>query len=83
MGEGIAGTFSVKADNEVQWIFEVRHLQSSQGFEPLHSTHSADAAVLLKVVANLILVELLMEICTKLERELHKKVEVLGSLTLS
>ena len=29
MGEGFAGTFSVKADEEVQWIFEVRHLQSS------------------------------------------------------
>ena len=43
----------------------------------------AVAAFLLKVVANLILVELLVEICTKLERELHKKIEVLGSLTLA
>ena len=29
MGEGTSGTSSVKADDEVQWILEVRHLQSS------------------------------------------------------
>ena len=43
----------------------------------------AIAAILLELVANLVLVELLMEICTKLEREFHKKVEILGGLTLS
>ena len=29
MGEGTAGTSSVRTDDEVQWIFDVRHLQSS------------------------------------------------------
>ena len=29
MGEGTAGTASVIVEDEVQWIFEVRHLQSS------------------------------------------------------
>ena len=43
----------------------------------------AVAAVLLKVVANLVLVELIVEICTKLERELHNNIEILGSLTLA
>ena len=43
----------------------------------------AIAAILLEFVANLVLVELLMEICTKLEREFQKKVEILGGLTLS
>ena len=43
----------------------------------------AIAAILLKLVADFILVELLREICTKLERELHNKIEVLGSLALS
>ena len=43
----------------------------------------ACAAILLELVANLVLVELLMEICTKLEREFHNIVEVLGGLTLS
>ena len=40
----------------------------------------AIAAILLELVAGLVLVELLMKICTKLERELHKKIEVLGTL---
>ena len=43
----------------------------------------AIAAILLELVADLVLVELLMEICTKLEREFHKIVEILGGLTLS
>ena len=29
MGEGTAGKISVDVEDEVQWIFEVRHLQSS------------------------------------------------------
>ena len=37
------------------------------------------AIVLLKVVTDLVLVELLMRICTNLERELHNKIEVLGT----
>ena len=43
----------------------------------------AIAEILLKLVADLVLVEHLMEICTKLEREFHKKIEILGDLTLS
>ena len=43
----------------------------------------ASAAILLELVANLVFVELLMKICSKLEREFHKIVEILGGLTLS
>ena len=39
----------------------------------------AIAAIPLELAADLVLVELLMKICTKLERELHKKIEVLGT----
>ena len=43
----------------------------------------AIAAILLKLVANLVFVELLMKVGSKLEREFHKIVEILGVLTLS
>ena len=44
---------------------------------------SAIAIVLLELEADLVLVELLVEINTKLEREFHKIIEILGSLTLA
>ena len=43
----------------------------------------ASAAILLELVANLVLVELLMKFCSKLEREFHVIVEILGSLTFA
>ena len=41
----------------------------------------ASAAILLELVANLVFVELLMKVGSKLEREFHKIVEILGGLT--
>ena len=41
------------------------------------------ASMLLELVADLVFMELLVEMCTKLEREFHKIVEVLGSLTFA
>ena len=41
------------------------------------------ASMLLELVADLILMELLMKIRPKLQREFHKIVEVLGSLTFA
>ena len=41
------------------------------------------ASTLLELVADLILMELLMKVRTKLKREFHKIVEILGSLTFA
>ena len=75
----------------LRWIFEVRHLQSSKGFEPPHPTHTCEnlhlSARLQVFFWNLkqisFFVELLVEISTKLVREFHNKIEIRSSLTLA
>ena len=44
---------------------------------------SAIASVLLELEADLVLVELLVEISTKLEREFHEIIEILGRLSFA